>query len=322
MVLAGLSLSAMAAEWPSRTVQVFVWASAGGDTDLTNRTIWGIVEQQEKCTVNVANTTGALGGLAANKVWGARRDGHAVLGCSEMLHPLPVLGAHPTTSKDWDVFVIGGGPGIIGVRADSPYKTFEDFVKAAKENPGQITISHCPPGCIWHVKGLLLGKYAGLDFKFVPYKGSATAITGLLTGEVDAASSSLGEQLEFIRAGKIRPLITTEREPLTYDDIKLRAAREVIPELEEAPEVFQWLGTAIPADTPNDIKEAWTAALIKAFASDKMTEVLKRRAMTPMGWPPAESKEKLWAADKTYMWLLHDLGLTVHSPEAFGVPKP
>ena len=141
LVFAGLAIPATAADWPSRTVQVFVWASAGGDTDLTNRTIWGIAEKQEKATVNIANTTGALGGLAANKVWGARRDGHAVLGCSEMLHPLPVLGAHPTTSKDWDVFVIGGGPGIIGVRADSPYKTFEDFMKAAKENPGLNSVT-------------------------------------------------------------------------------------------------------------------------------------------------------------------------------------
>jgi tripartite-type tricarboxylate transporter receptor subunit TctC len=227
LVLLGLGIPATAADWPTRTVQVFVWASAGGDTDLTNRTIWGIVEQQEKCTVNVANTTGALGGLAANKAWGARRDGHAVPGCSEMLHPLPVLGAHPRKSRDWDVFVIGDGPGILGVRANSPYKTFEDFVKAAKENPGKITISHCPPGCIWHVKGLLLGKYSDLKFKFLPYKGSAKAITVLMTGEVDAASSSSGEQLEYIRAGKIRPLITTESEPLEYEDIKLRAAREV-----------------------------------------------------------------------------------------------
>ncbi|MBI4573900.1 MAG: tripartite tricarboxylate transporter substrate binding protein [candidate division NC10 bacterium] len=317
-----LASIAAAADWPARPIQVFAWASAGGDTDLTNRTIWGIVEDHLKATVTVSNTTGALGGLAATKVWGARRDGHTVLGMSEMLHPLPVVGAHPTTSKDWDVFVIGGGPGVISVRADSPYKTFEDFARAAQQNPGKITMGHCPPGCIWHVKGLLLTKYANLQFKFVPYKGSAPAVTAVLTGEVDSVSASLGEQLEFIRAGRLRPLITTERDPLDYEGIKLQAARAVLPGLEKAPEVFQWLGTAIPADTPDDIRTKWAEALKKAFASPKMQEVLKRRAMRPMGWEPKVSREKLAQADSVYMWLLQDLKLTVHSPETFGVPKP
>jgi tripartite-type tricarboxylate transporter receptor subunit TctC len=324
LILVGFVVPASAAEWPTRPVQVFVWASAGGDTDLMNRTIWGVAEQQTGKTMNVSNATGALGGVAATRVWDARRDGHTVLGCSEMMHPLPVMGAHHTTSQDWDIFTIAGGSGIISVRPDSPYKTFEDLVKAAQQNPGKITVSHCPPGCIWHVKALLVGKYGDVNWKFVPYEGSAKAITALLTGEVDAVSSSLGEQYEFIRSGKIRPLITMEREPLVISElnITLRPALQVLPGVKNAPEVVQWLGTAIPADTPKEIKDAWAATLEKAFASDKMQEVIKRRVMKPIGWMPAESKVKLREADKTYMWILHDLGLTTKSPAEFNVPKP
>ena len=324
VVFFGFLVSTAAAEWPERPVQVFVWASAGGDTDLMNRTIWGVAEQQLKKTINVANATGALGGLAAGKVWDARRDGQTVLGCSEMFHPLPVMGAHPTTTKDWDIFVIAGGAGVISVKKDSPYKTFEEFVAAAKKNPGKITISHCPPGCIFHVKALLVGKYGGVDWKYVPYDGSAKAVTAVMTGEVDAASSSLGEVYELVRSGQLRLLISTEREKLVNSELNvtLRPALEVLPGAAKAPEVVQWLGTAIPADTPKEIKDAWAAALKKAFASDKMQEVIKRRVMKPMGWAPAESKAKLWEADKTYTWVLHDLKLTTKSPEAFGIPKP
>jgi tripartite-type tricarboxylate transporter receptor subunit TctC len=321
--VAGLAvLPALAADWPTRPVQVFVWASAGGDTDLMNRTIWGIVEEQLKATVTISNTTGAGGGLAASKVWGARRDGHSVLGASEMFHPLPVVGAHPTTTKDWDIFVIGGGPGIISVRSDSPYRSFNDLVQAIKQNPGKVTMGHGPPTCIWHVKGLVLQKYGDLPVKLVPYKGSSPAITGLLTGEIDSIMTSLGEQFEFIRGGRLRPLITTERDPLEYDGVKLLPARTVLPGLDKAPEVFQWLGTAIPADTPDDVRAKWNDALKKAFASPKMQDVLKRRVMQPMGWEPKVSREKLAQADSVIMWLLHDLKLTVHSPETFGVPKP
>lgn len=324
LIFFGFIVSASAAEWPTRPVQVFVWASAGGDTDLMNRTIWGVAEQQMKKTINVSNATGALGGLAATKVWDARRDGHTVLGCSEMMHPLPVMGAHQTTSRDWDIFVIAGGTGVISVRKDSPYKTFEEFVEASKKNPGKLTISHCPPGCIWHVQALLVGKYGGVEWKFVPYEGSAKAITALMTGEVDAVASSFGEQYEFIRAGQIRPLISMERDGLADSsiNISLRPARAVLPGAANAPAVVQWLGTAIPGDTPQDIKNEWAAALKKAFASDKMQEVIKRRVMRPIGWAPAESKAKLFEADKTYTWVLHDLKLTTKSPADFNIPKP
>ena len=313
-----------AAEWPKRSVQVFVWAGAGGDTDLMNRTIWGVAEEQLKATINVSNATGALGGLAANKVWSARRDGYTLLGCSDQFQGLPVLGAHHTTTRDWDIFVIAGGPGVISVRKNSPYKTFEDLVQAAKKNPDTITIAHCPPGCVFHIKALLVAKHGGVPFKFVPYDGSAKAITALMTGEVDAVSSSMGEIFEFARAGEIRPIITTEREPLVNNElnITLRPARAVLSGCANAPEVLQWLGTAIPGDTPTEIKNEWTAALKKAFATDKMQEVIKRRVMRPYGWGPAESKAKLFEIDKTYMWVLHDLKLTTKSPELFGVPRP
>ena len=324
LMLMGFVIQAAAAAWPSRSVQVFVWASAGGDTDLMNRTIWGVAEQQLKSTINVSNATGALGGLAASKVWDARRDGNTVLGCSEMMHPLPVMGAHQTSSRDWSIFVIAGGSGVIAVKKDSPYKTFEDLVQAAQKNPGTITLSHCPPGCIWHVKALLVGKYGGVNFKFVPYEGSQKAITALMTGEVDGVTCSMGEAFEFIRAGSLRPLITTEREPLVNDELKLtlRPALAVLPGVSKAPEVVQWLGTAIPADVPTEIKNEWAAALKKAFASDKMQEVIKRRVMRPIGWGPEESKAKLFEADKTYMWVLHDLKLTTKSPAEFNIPKP
>jgi tripartite-type tricarboxylate transporter receptor subunit TctC len=145
-----------------------------------------------------------------------------------------------------------------------------------------------------------------------------------MTGEVDGVTCSMGEAFEFIRAGSLRPLITTEREPLVNDELKLtlRPALAVLPGVSKAPEVVQWLGTAIPADVPTEIKNEWAAALKKAFASDKMQEVIKRRVMRPIGWGPEESKAKLFEADKTYMWVLHDLKLTTKSPAEFNIPKP
>lgn len=322
LISVGFAIPVSAAVWPTRPVQVFVWAAAGGNTDLSNRAIWAVVEEQTKMTCNVNQATGAMGGLAAAKVWDARRDGHTVLGLSDSMHAIGVMGAHPTTSKDWDIFVISTGNGIISVRADSPYKTFEDLVEAVKKNPGKIPLGHSVIGNIWHVQTLLVENYGGVNFKHVPFEGSSKAVTALMTNEVEAVSCEFGEIYEFIRSGRVRPLITMERQPFDVAGVKLRMAEEVLPGIKKAPHVITWLASAIPADTPKEIKDAWAEALTKSFNSEKVQSVLKGRYMKPLGWAPAESRAKLAEMDRTYMWIIYDLGLAKKSPLDFGVQRP
>lgn len=322
LISVGFVVPVSAAEWPTRPVQVFVWASAGGNTDLSNRAIWAGVEDLTKMTCNVNQATGAMGGLAAAKVWDARRDGHTVLGLSDSMHAIGVMGAHHTTSKDWDIFVISTGNGIISVRADSPYKTFEDLVEATKKKPGMIPLGHSVIGNIWHVQTLLVENYGGIKFKHVPFEGSSKAVTALMTNEVEAVGCEFGEIYEFIRSGKVRPLITMERQPFDIAGVKLRMAEEVLPGIKKAPHVITWLASAIPADTPKEIKDAWAAALKKSFNTEKVQSVLKGRYMKPLGWIPSESRVKLAEMDRTYMWIINDLGLAKKSPLEFGVQRP
>jgi tripartite-type tricarboxylate transporter receptor subunit TctC len=322
LIPVGFAISVSAAVWPTRPVQVFVWAAAGGNTDLSNRAIWAGVEELTKMTCNVNQATGAMGGLAAAKVWDARRDGQTVLGLSDSMHAIGLMGAHHTTSKDWDIFVISTGNGIISVRADSPYKTFEDLVEATQKKPGMIPLGHSVIGNIWHVQTLLVENYGGIKFKHVPFEGSSKAVTALMTNEVEAVGCEFGEIYEFIRSGRARPLITMERQPFDIAGVKLRMAEEVLPGIKKAPHVITWLASAIPADTPKEIKDAWAEALQKSFKTEKVQSVLKGRYMKPLGWMPAESRVKLAEMDRTYMWIIYDLGLAKKSPLDFGVQRP
>ncbi len=308
--------------WPSRSIQVNIWSSPGGDTDTTNRTMWGIVEEQLGTTVNCNNVVGAMGSVAASQVWNSERDGHTILGLSELLNTMAVLGGHNTTSKDWNVFVFSGGPGVLGVRADSPFSTLEELLSYAKANPGELSLGCAQKGSVWHVQAATFLAAAGVEVKVVPYNGSAPAVTACMVGEVDIVASSFAEQLEFLRSGDIRPLVTMDDNPIERDGLSIRPGVEIVSEYADSPRVMQYLGSAIPADTPEAITDAWVAAMTAAWESDKMQELIENRGHVPYGWTPDVSRDKLAEIDQTYMWLLVDMGLARESPETFGIERP
>lgn len=155
-----LSSVGFAAEWPARPITIAVFSAAGGGTDLVNRTLASIMERELGTKITVVNMPGASGGVAANYVYSKDHDGYNWLGCSEGILPVAVLGAHPTTTKDWEYFIVGGTPGILSVREDSPFQSVDDVIKAMKENPGQVKLAASQAGCIWHIKALLIKLFA------------------------------------------------------------------------------------------------------------------------------------------------------------------
>ena len=95
------------------------------------------------------------------------------------------------------------------VRPTSPFKSFQDIVKAAKANPGKISISTSGSGALWHELAALVGQAAGIQLKYVPYKGRKPATLAGLNGEVDIAGGGVHEHIQFVDAGKLRSIQQT-----------------------------------------------------------------------------------------------------------------
>jgi tripartite-type tricarboxylate transporter receptor subunit TctC len=324
VALSGLLIAtqALADEWPARPIEDSVWASAGGGTDTTNRILTKAMEPFLGGRIHVVNRTGGGGGVAMNHVWSQPRDGYSWLGASEAMQNITVMGFHPTQTKDWRWYIVGGSPGSIAVRGDSPYKTLDDLIAAAQENPGKVKIGHCPIGCVWHLKAIALSNAASVKTNYVPYEGSAPAMVAALTGEIDAVVSSISEQAEYIKAGKLRPLGMIEMAPYSFPGVgEIEAAGVKYPDVQKIP-ARQWLGIAIPNDVPADVVSKIDNAFERAMQSDAVKELAKERHMELSGAYGEASQKILRGMESAVSWNLWELGVAKHSPEKFGIPKP
>lgn len=309
-------------EFPSRPIEVSVWAAAGGGTDTTNRLLAEAMQKHLGTRINVVNRTGGGGGVAMNHVWTQDHDGYSWLGASEAMQVVRVMGYHETGTEDWRWYMVGGWPGVISVPQGSEYESFQELVDAAKENPGSIRISHCPLGCVWHMKALAAGQAADVEFNYVPYDGSAPAHVAAMSGEVDAVVTGIGEQAEFIKAGRLIPLAMTEMEPYNFPGIgEIPAIGADYPRIQAIP-TRQWLGMAIPADVPPETIAIIDEAFEKAIQDPLIQDFAEERLMVISGLYGEEAEEVLQKMENAMSWALFDLGIASISPETLGIEKP
>jgi tripartite-type tricarboxylate transporter receptor subunit TctC len=313
-----------AADWPGRKpIHIAVFASPGGSTDLANRAMARGIEKDLGATFSVLNMSGAQGGVAAAHVWNARRDGHTWFGMSEGSLAMPVLGVHPTTSRDWSYFVICGTPGILSVPADSPYSTIEEFIAAVRARPNQIRMASAFPGTVWHLQYLVMTKSAGLQTRWISYPGSHPSQVAALSGEVDAVLTGLGEQVELLRSGRLRPLAIMETEEHSFEGIgTIPPITRGIPELGAHLPLRQFIGFALPADTPPGILEKIEAAFHRAMESDEVRHYAKTSFSELFGYSGEKAAALFAERERLLAWVLYEQGLARHSPENFGIAKP
>jgi tripartite-type tricarboxylate transporter receptor subunit TctC len=317
-----LGTAAFAQDWPSRPIEISVWASAGGGTDTTNRFLAQAMERHLGGKINVTNRTGGGGGVAMNHVWSQPREGYSWLGASEAMQVVKVMKYHTTGTSDWRWYLVAGMPGVISVKPDSRFKSLEELLAAVKQSPKSVKISHCPIGCVWHMKALSLGQAAGVEFNYIPYDGSAPAQIATLTGEADAVVSGVSEQAEFIRAGRLRPLGVVEMKPFNFPGLgEIPAVGIKYPDIQKIP-ARNWLGMAIPKNTPADIIAKIDAAFVKAMDDPKIKSLVTDRYFQLFGEYGDAAEKSLQAMENAMSWKLHELKIADTSPDTLGIPKP
>lgn len=314
--------SALAAEWPERPIEISCFAAAGGGTDLVDRTIAKAMEPFLKTRINVVNRTGGGGGIALDYVWSRPHDGYNWGGFSESILPSPVMGAHSTSAKDWIYFMVAGAPGVISVRPDSHFKSLEDLVKAAKAKPGEIKASASQSGSIWHTKLIALMQGTGIKFNFIPFNGSHPSQVAAMTGEVDAVLTSVSEQSDLLEAKKLIPLAMVELKGYAFKGMKIPAAVDKYPDVAKLLPLDQWLGFALPADTPKPIVDKVTEAFTKAMETSLIKDMAKTKNLTLYGYSGEQAQKTARSMERVWTWTLYDLGVAKKSPAEFGIAKP
>jgi len=312
-----------AREYPSRPItDVVVWG-AGGGTDTCNRIVAGEMANFLGVNLNVINKPGGVAGsVGLNYGYSQPHDGYTMTGLSESNVTAAVMGGFDKRFDVWYPFIVGGSPDIVSVTPDSPYQTLEDLIEAAKNDSGEIRAGAGGAGSIHHLNLLALENGAGIKFNFIPYPGSAPSQTAAMTGEISVVITSLAEQQQLIRGGKLRPLATLTEDSMELDGVgTIPSGLKLYPSLSEYLPISQAIGMAVPADVPEEVKEKLSAAFKKALETDTVKDWAKKNYYILSGKTGEEATEVFANLESNFSWTLWDLGTAEVNPADLGIPK-
>lgn len=211
------SFGVQANTYPNRPIAVVVPFGPGSAADLPTRAIANGLSRDLKVPLTVENKPGAFAMLGPSAVLKAKRDGYTILSCSDAsLVAGPLVSPNPPYDPFKDFLSIGcyGGFGFAyAVRTDSPFKTLDHMIRAAKENPGKLTLAFTNPGGPAGISIALLKKEAGIDFKYIIGKEAGSIMQMLLGKHVDMLYLGTLAVLPYIKSGEMRFLAVAEPVP-------------------------------------------------------------------------------------------------------------
>ncbi|PZU94954.1 MAG: tripartite tricarboxylate transporter substrate binding protein [Chelatococcus sp.] len=295
--------------FPDRPIQLIVPWAAGGGMDSVMRIFAAGYEAELKQPVNIVNRTGGGGITGHTAIATATPDGYTVGGISPEIAFFKTLGMGDLTVDSVDAFSrVSLIPAGVTVKADSPYKTIADYLKAVKDNPkGTLMGSGTGVGGSWHIASGGLLKAAGLApdaVKWVPSNGGAPALNDLVAGGLQVFTGSPIEARAMLEAGRVRTilLMTEERHPNFPD----------VPSAKEAglDWTYQnWFALAGPKGIPADRRKILFDAAARTMERPEVRKAMADRGITPVWDKPGEFDAYVKTFTERGNAVLKDLGL-------------
>jgi tripartite-type tricarboxylate transporter receptor subunit TctC len=201
---------AQAQQFPTRPVTLVVPWPAGGSTDIGMRALASATEKHLGQSIVIENKPGAGGTIGpANMAANARPDGYTVAQLPITVFRLPFIqktSFDPAKDFTYIIHITGYTFGVV-VKADAPWKTFQELLDYAKANPGKLNYGTPGAGTSLHITMEQIAKQQGIKWTHVPFKGVAESMNALLGGHIDVVSDSTGWG-GAVNAGQARLLVT------------------------------------------------------------------------------------------------------------------
>ena len=282
--MAGLTLNAVAQNYPAKTIRMIVPIGAGGGTDSMARLISQKMSELMGVTIFIDNRPGAGTVMGTEYFSKTAPDGYTLMTVAPEFSINPSLRKLPYDPiKDFTMVTqLTSGQYFLTTHPTVPVKTPQQFLALAKARPGQITFGSSGPGSANHLAGVLFQHMTGTKMIHVPYKSAAPAGAALIGGEIDYMFSNVASAIAHVRSGRLRAVAVTgeKRSPVTPE----------IPTItESAVPGFVVTGFYIlmaPAGTPRDIVGKINAEAVRALQSADMKDRLSALGLEPVGSPP------------------------------------
>lgn len=283
--------------YPQRPIKFIVPFPAGGGTDNLTRLVSTKLTDAYGWAIVVDNKPGAGGNLALDQAAKAPADGLTlVMAQTDNVVLNPLLYAKLTYNPDKDlraVALVAAGPAVLVVNADSPYKTLDDIIRAAKKDPGRLSFATPGTGTISHIISEAWQKSSDVKFTHVPFRGMAQAMPDLLGGRIDMYMGSIPTLLSHIQSGKVRAIgVTTARRSKLLPDVPTYTESGI-----QGVELASVWGVMAPAATPDAIVKQLNEAINKVVnAPDTAKKIADSGAELITGTP--DDMAKLYARDR------------------------
>lgn len=278
-------------DYPARPVQFLIGFAPGGSSDLVSR----IVAEQLAVRLGqpfVPVNRPAAGGVIANEIVArAVPDGYRLVLLTSG-HPIAgvlfrKLPYHPVNDFAM-VSVVTTYPFLITVPAGSPFKSLDQMLARARNEPGKVTYAIAGPASGHRLLGELLQIEAKVDMVGVTYKGAATAMTDLLGGRIDAMVETATFSLPQVRAGKLRALaVSTAKRYEPLPDVP--AIAETVPGIDYT----SWLGLATSPGTPRAIIDRLNRELLEILKTPAVQERLALLGGVASPSTPEQMRERI-----------------------------
>lgn len=276
LLAATMSSGAFAAGYPDKPITLICPYSAGGGGDTATRMIAKLAGDMMGVQINVENKTGGGATIGIAAVANAAPDGYTLgfISTSPITIRPHMMDAPYNPIEDLTYvgqFVASSQPLI--VRADSSYKTLDDLIAFARENPGKLRWSTSVQRGGPHVAVEAMFKAEGVDATFVPFKGGSKALAALLGGTIEMAMISEGNKATLDGQTRILAEGTPNKNPVAPDAPILTDKGYPI-----APAIF--FGLAAPKGLPDEVLAKWDEVLPKVIASPEFQQLAEARKWT------------------------------------------
>jgi tripartite-type tricarboxylate transporter receptor subunit TctC len=284
----------------------------GGGTDIAARIIARKLAENIGQPVVVENRTGAGGNIATDLVAKAAPDGYTILlGSVGSLTVAPHMVAKLPYDPLRDLAPITMAvvfPNVLIVHPSVPAQSLADFVKLARDKPGNISYGSSGIGGAGHLAGALFGMVAKIDIVHVPYKGGEPAVRDLLGGQIAAVFATPASSGAHIKAGKARALAMTGR--------TRSPAFPEVPTIAESGfpgyEATNWYAYVAPAKTPKEIIARWNQELVKVLSAPEVREQLLAHGLEPMPGTAEELAKYIEREHATWGRVVKEAGITAN----------
>ena len=306
--LAWLQVAHGAEPYPAKQITIVVPFTPGGAVDAVARTVATHLSTAWKQTVVVDNRGGAGGAIGAQAVARAAPDGYTLLlGSIGPMTINPSLQKLPyDVARDFvPVALVAKTPAILVVTPQAPAETVPEFVAWVKSKPGKLNYGSAGTGNVTHLVSEYFMKQAGITANHVPYKGSASAVTDLLGGQIDFMFDVVPTAQPLVKGGKFKALAVTT--------LARSPALPNVPTLDELGyagfDVSSWFGIFVPAGTPQGVIDKINVEVNKGMQTGAGLERLRFIGAEPAVSSPQQFKEMMLKETARWRKIIDDASI-------------